>query len=94
MLWSILRNRLTGGCKFRRQVPIGRYFADFACVERRIVVELDGGQHAVQVEYDVARTAALSAQGWLVMRFWNTELLANAEGVAMAIQAALDSAAP
>ncbi len=91
-LWSILRRRQIAGCKFRRQVPIGRYFADFACFERKVVVELDGGQHAEQAGYDAARTDALSAQGWLVLRFWNSELLENPEGVTMAIRAALEAA--
>ena len=68
------------GFKFRRQVPIDRYFADFACVELRLVVEADGGQHA-ESAYDAWRTACLEAEGWHVIRFWNNEVLTNTEGV-------------
>ena len=93
-VWSLVRNRKIAGCKFRRQVPIGRYFADFACLEARLIVELDGDQHAEQVEYDAARTEALEAAGWMVLRFWNGKVLANPEGVAMAIRAAIELARP
>jgi very-short-patch-repair endonuclease len=93
-LWSLVRNRKIAGCKFRRQVPIDRFFADFACVERRLIVELDGGQHADQAAYDAARTEALEAAGWTVLRFWNSQLLQHPEGVARAIHQALDLARP
>jgi very-short-patch-repair endonuclease len=93
-LWSMVRNRKIGGCKFRRQVPIGRFFADFACVERRLVIELDGSQHAEELDYDAARTGVLEACGWTVLRFWNNQVLENPEGVAMAIREALDLARP
>ena len=58
-LWSILRNRQLGGYKVRRQVPIDRYFADFACLDARLIVELDGSQHEDRAEYDAARTSTL-----------------------------------
>ena len=75
-LWGMLCNRQIGGFKFRRQVPIDRYFADFACVEARLIVELDGGQHGGQQEaYDAERTRVLEACGWRVVRFWNHQLL-------------------
>ena len=93
-LWSIVRNRKIAGYKFRRQVPIDRFFADFACIEARLIVELDGGQHAEQGDYDSMRTAALEAQGWAVLRFWNIQVLENPEGVTMAIRAALESVRP
>ena len=93
-LWSHLRNRQVEGCKFRRQAPIDRFIADFACLERRLVIELDGGQHAEQTHYDGMRTQALEAAGWTVLRFWNHEVLQNVEGVLIAIVAALDTAAP
>jgi very-short-patch-repair endonuclease len=67
-LWSLVRNRKIAGCKFRRQVPIDRYFADFACLEARLIVELDGDHHADQVDYDAGRTEALEAAGWTVLR--------------------------
>jgi very-short-patch-repair endonuclease len=93
-LWSMLRNRKIAGCKFRRQLPIDRYFVDFACLERRLVVELDGGQHAEQVDYDAARTEVLEACGWTVLRFWNSQVLENPRDVAVAIHAALELARP
>ncbi len=93
-LWLSLRNRKLGGFKFRRQVPIDRYFADFACLEAKIVVELDGGQHAERTEYDAARTAVLEHCGFLVLRFWNHHVLTEPEGVLHEIAAALHSARP
>jgi very-short-patch-repair endonuclease len=88
-LWSILRGRKLDGFKFRRQVPIDRYFADFACVAAKLVVELDGGQHAERIERDLDRTRTLEACGWRVIRFWNHAVLAEREGVAATILAAL-----
>ena len=88
-LWSMLRNRQLGGRKFRRQVPIDRYFVDFACVEAKLVVELDGGQHADQIAYDAERTQVIEMCGWRVIRFWNHDVLRESEGVADAILAAL-----
>jgi very-short-patch-repair endonuclease len=74
-LWTHLRNRQLLGYKFRRQHPIGHYFADFACIECGLVVELDGGQHADQANYDHARTIALQGAGFHVLRFWNHDVL-------------------
>ncbi len=79
-LWRLIRSR-AAGCKFRRQHPIGPYFADFACVERKLVVELDGGQHDARREQDERRTADLQQSGWHVLRFWNDEVLTNEDGV-------------
>ena len=70
-LWWHLRDRRLGGAKFRRQLPIGPYVADFVCVEAMLVVELDGGQHAEQLERDQVRTSFLERQGYRVVRFWN-----------------------
>jgi len=81
-LWSVLRARQLGGAKFRRQVPIDRYFADFACVEAKLIVELDGGQHADQAAYDAQRTESLRLNGWKVIRFWNNEVNEDLDGVA------------
>ena len=89
-LWAILRGRGLGGFKFRRQVPIDRYFADFACVEARLVVELDGGQHADRAAYDENRTRALERAGWHVVRFWNTDVIAAPDGVADTILTELE----
>jgi very-short-patch-repair endonuclease len=74
-LWSRLRNRQLDGFKFRRQVPIGRYVADFVCTEVRLIVELDGGQHVDRQIYDAERTAALESDGFTVKRFWNNAAL-------------------
>jgi very-short-patch-repair endonuclease len=84
LLWSRLRDRRLGRFKFRRQRPIGQFIADFACMERRLIVEADGGQHA-DSEYDAFRTDWLQRQGWRMTRFWNHEVLENPNGVAHAI---------
>lgn len=81
LLWSKLRNRRLSGHKFRRQMPIGSYVADFVCMSARLVVELDGGQHAADVEHDGRRTELLKTEGYEVIRFWNNEVLQNMEGV-------------
>lgn len=77
-LWRAIRHDALG-VRFRRQHPIGPYFADFACVEARLVVELDGGQHGP--ERDAARAAAITAAGWHVARSWNNEVMQNLPGV-------------
>ncbi|AMN40853.1 endonuclease domain-containing protein [Rhodoplanes sp. Z2-YC6860] len=80
-LWFRLRDRRLNGLKFRRQVTIGHYIADFCCESARLILELDGGQHATQQDRDAERTAALEAQGYLVLRFWNNDVLQNMDGV-------------
>jgi very-short-patch-repair endonuclease len=80
-IWSILRNRQLGGFKFRRQVPIDRYFADFACLDARLVVEIDGSQHTDRADYDAERTRVLESLGWRVIRFGNFDALNNPTGV-------------
>ncbi len=75
LLWRHLRLRQLGGYKFRRQQPLGPYIVDFVCLAKRLIVEVDGGQHAEQAEEDAQRTAWLEAQGFRVLRFWNTEVL-------------------
>jgi very-short-patch-repair endonuclease len=82
-LWQCLRNRQLGGLKFRRQATIGHRVVDFLCAEKRLVVELDGGQHTP--ERDAARTAELSALGYRVIRFWNNHALGNTDAVLEAI---------
>ncbi|MBI4515665.1 MAG: endonuclease domain-containing protein [Deltaproteobacteria bacterium] len=84
-LWRRLRARRLAGAKFRRQHPIGPYFADFCCVEARLVVEIDGGQHAAAAGRDGARTACLAAHGFRVIRFWNHDVLEKTEAVLQAI---------
>jgi very-short-patch-repair endonuclease len=79
-LWSALRARRLSRYKFRRQHPLGPYILDFACIEHRLAIEADGGQHA-ESNADSNRTAWLERQGWRVMRFWNNDILTNIEGV-------------
>ena len=93
-LWRFLRNRQLLGYRFRRQHPIGPYFADFACPEHRLVVELDGSQHLVFAAADVRRTRVLGAMGYRVVRFWNDDVLVRTEVVLEAIAAALRLSAP
>lgn len=80
-LWRILRNRRFSGFKFRRQVPIGGYIADFVCFEARLIVEADGSQHAESVR-DERRDRWLEAQGFRIRRFWNGDILHRREAVA------------
>lgn len=84
-LWRALQNRRLGGWKWRRQVPIGPYIADFLCVQGRLIVELDGGQHADKEAYDARRTAYLARRGLRVLRFWNSSVLTNRSGVCLTI---------
>jgi very-short-patch-repair endonuclease len=90
-LWWHLRDRRLGGFKFRRQYPLGTYIVDFLCVERRLIVELDGGQHADQVGYDGDRTRRLNGQGYRVVRFWNDDALLRIESVLESILSHLAS---
>jgi very-short-patch-repair endonuclease len=81
VLWFRLRDRRLAGWKFRRQAPIDRYVVDFVCVDARLIVELDGGQHVERTEQDIARTRILESMGYLVLRFWNNDVLSNTDGV-------------
>jgi len=88
-LWQQLRNRQLMGKKFRRQYPIGAYIVDFVCLGLKLVVELDGGQHMDQQNYDERRTEFLKQQGFVVLGFWNNEVMGNIEGVLEALTLAL-----
>ncbi len=92
VLWRHLRSRGLDGRKFRRQTPVGPYVVDFLCLEDRLVIELDGGQHADQLEKDHERSARLAGWGFRVLRFWNHDVLGNTEGVLQVIRDALASA--
>ena len=83
LLWRLLRMRQLLGLKFRRQHPVGHYIVDFYCADRRLAVELDGGQHFTVegLAYDRRRTAYLAGRGIHVLRFTNSELFENTEGV-------------
>ena len=80
-LWYRLRARRFLNQKFRRQVPIGPYVADFACMHARLIVEVDGGQHAERAIEDRVREQFLNEQGFKTLRFWNNEVLGNLDGV-------------
>ena len=84
-LWQKLKRRQLAGMKFRRQQPIGPFIVDFVCFECRVIVEVDGGQHAEQVPYDMDRSGWLETRGYRVLRFWNNEVLAHPEAVAQVI---------
>ena len=79
-LWFLLRDRRLGGIKFRRQAPFKSYILDFVCFERKLVVEVDGGQHNESAT-DLNRDALLRAEGFQVARYWNNDVLRNPEGV-------------
>ena len=87
-LWHRLRNRQMEGIKFRRQQPIEGYIVDFVSFETRLVVELDGGQHAVERQKDIKRDRCLHDKGFTVLRFWNHEVLGNLDGVLAVIRRA------
>jgi len=80
-LWRVLRGRQIAGLKFRRQHPFGNYILDFVCLENKLVIEVDGGQHCSQSEYDEIRTKQLQSAGFYVLRFWNNEVLGEIEAV-------------
>lgn len=88
-LWHMLRNRHLYQYKFRRQLPIEPYIVDFACLELKLIIELDGGQHANQTEQDAQRSLFLRQRGFSVIRFWNNEVIDNAEGVLATIRQAI-----
>lgn len=80
-LWRMLSDRQLSGFKFRRQQPIRHYIVDFVCFSHKLVIEVDGSQHANVTEYDRQRTLFLNREGFRVLRFWNNEVLQNREGV-------------
>jgi very-short-patch-repair endonuclease len=80
-LWYHLRSRRMRALKFRRQRPIGPYIVDFVCLESRVIIEVDGGQHQEQTQSDRSRDALLCARGFLVLRFWDNDVLRQTEAV-------------
>ncbi len=88
LMWQALRNRQIEGFKFKRQVPTGGYILDFVCFEARLIIEVDGGQHA-ESRSDAVRDAFFRSQGFRVLRFWNDEVERNLDGVVIAIGAKL-----
>jgi very-short-patch-repair endonuclease len=91
ILWFQLRNRQIGGIKFRRQQKIGPYIVDFISYEKRVIIELDGGQHNEKQTHqqDIARTQWLEKEGFTILRFWNNEVINNLQEVLESIQRAL-----
>jgi very-short-patch-repair endonuclease len=88
-LWQHIRNRKIAGSKFRRQYTIERFIVDFICMERRLIIEVDGDVHQYQQEHDAIRQEFLESRGFRVLRFGNEEVLSGIEGVVEGIQAAL-----
>src|SRR5579872_611501 len=80
-LWFQLRRRRFLGLKFRRQHPMGPYIVDFCCVDKKLIVEVDGSQHLENADYDAQRTTFLKRDGYRVIRFWNHEALTEMDGV-------------
>ncbi|ROH89550.1 endonuclease domain-containing protein [Stagnimonas aquatica] len=93
-LWQRLRLRQLAGHRFRRQVPIGHYIADFVCLESYLVVELDGSQHIEQTAHDQQRESALKALGYRLIRFWNDAVFKETEAVLQVILDALNETPP
>jgi very-short-patch-repair endonuclease len=85
LLWSKLRARQLNGIKFKRQVLLAGYIVDFVALERKLVIEVDGGQHGERIAADRERTAALEKSGYHVVRFWNNDVLSKPDGVLDAI---------
>ena len=94
LLWHYLCRKQLDGYKFRRQQPIGPYIVDFACMSRKLVIELDGGQHAERHAYDETRDDYLRGKGYRILRFWNNEVFQNCMDVLEAVYQALVSPPP
>ena len=88
-LWAYLRGKRLR-VSFRRQHAVGPYIADFCCIKKKLIIEVDGSQHLAQSEYDAARTKYLESQRYKVIRFWNNQVMNDIEGVILAISFALD----
>ncbi|MGH8532698.1 MAG: endonuclease domain-containing protein [Gammaproteobacteria bacterium] len=88
-LWRHLRKRQLGEYQFRRQHPLGRYVVDFVCLEARLIIEVDGGQHMERAAYDRQRTEWLEQNGFRVLRFWNHEVMNHTDSVMAGISHAL-----
>jgi very-short-patch-repair endonuclease len=88
-LWQHLRSRQLSATRFNRQVPIGPFICDFAARTAKVIIELDGGQHAGRAAEDERRTRFLVSRSYRVLRFWNNDVLENVEGVLRVIEEAL-----
>ena len=94
MLWRHLRAGRMLGRKFKRQQPLGPYIVDFVCFESGLIIEADGGQHNVQEARDAKRTQWLTSQGYLLLRFWNNDVLVQTDAVMEAIRLAVEHPSP
>lgn len=90
-LWRVLRTHRLNNVHYRRQHAIGNYIVDFCAPQQKLIIELDGSQHLDQQEYDAERSAFLESKGYKVLRFWNSDVMNNIEGVLIAILEALES---
>ena len=88
--WQYLRNRRFMGLKFRRQFPVGPSVVDFVCLSHKLVIELDGGQHTEQLDYDNQRTEYLDHFGFRVLRFWNTDVFFQFDAMLEQIRQCID----
>jgi very-short-patch-repair endonuclease len=89
VLWSLLRNRQLDGLKFRRQVPLLGYTVDFICIDRKLIVEIDGRQHRWEADYDAARTEEIERYGFKIIRFDNVQVMGDRDGVIAVIRKAI-----
>jgi len=94
LLWFRLRDRRLAGWKFKRQVRIDRFIVDFFCADAKLILEIDGGQHDEQRARDENRTAVLESMGYLVVRFWNNDVIGNIDWVLAEILSTIDQARP
>lgn len=94
LLWHHLRDRRLAAYKFRRQHSIGPFIADFICIERKLIIELDGGQHSLNVQKDKKRSMYLESKGYKVLRFWNDQVLKNIQVVLEAILKSTEDKTP
>ncbi|GAA0563294.1 endonuclease domain-containing protein [Rhizomicrobium electricum] len=92
--WFAVRGRKFDGYKFKRQYPVGPYIADFVCLDQRLIVELDGGQHAQQAEYDIKRTDFLQSRGFRILRVWNDDFLRTPDAILEGVWRALTAPSP
>ncbi len=90
-MWYYLRNRRLGGYKFVREYVIGKYIADFVCREKKLILEIDGGQHMEAIEYDLRVTKYLESRGYRVLRIWNHDVFKNMQGVMDSVLNLLES---
>jgi very-short-patch-repair endonuclease len=94
IVWQKLRSKQLNGFKFKRQQPLGRYIVDFVCFDKKLIIEIDGGQHATQKDKDLQREQWLQSEGFEVVRFWNNDIFENIEGVLETIMKKLSTPSP